>query len=90
MVMQMADNIMVGHLGTAPFAGVSFANSIFVIGMAFCICFTQGRHHISDRTTEAATGKRFSQIFYHKELCQLYDAAQYLYSSITEREYQEQ
>ena len=42
MVVQMADNIMVGHLGTAPFAGVSFANSIFVIGMAFCICFTQG------------------------------------------------
>lgn len=42
MVVQMADNIMVGHLGTTQFAGVSFANSIFVIGMAFCICFTQG------------------------------------------------
>ncbi|MBR5855959.1 MAG: MATE family efflux transporter [Bacteroidales bacterium] len=42
MVVQMADNIMVGHLGTTQFAGVSFANTIFVIGMAFCICFTQG------------------------------------------------
>lgn len=42
MVVQMADNIMVGHLGTAQFAGVSFANTIFAIGMVFCICFTQG------------------------------------------------
>lgn len=42
MVVQMADNIMVGHLGTTQFAGVSFANTIFVIGMAFCVCFTQG------------------------------------------------
>ena len=42
MVVQLADNIMVGHLGTAQFAGVSLANSIFVIGMVFCIGFTQG------------------------------------------------
>lgn len=41
-VVQMADNIMIGHLGTAQFAGASFANSIFLIGMVFCICFTQG------------------------------------------------
>lgn len=42
MVVQIADNIMVGHLGTAQFAGVSFSNNIFLMGMVFCICFTQG------------------------------------------------
>lgn len=42
MIVQMADNIMVGHLGTTEFAGVSFANVIFMIGMVFTICFTQG------------------------------------------------
>lgn len=42
MVVQLADNIMVGRLGTAQFAGVSLANSVFVIGMVFCIGFTQG------------------------------------------------
>lgn len=42
MVVQFADNIMVGHLGTVEFAGVAFANSIFTIGMVFCIGFTQG------------------------------------------------
>ncbi len=42
MVVQIADNIMVGHLGTTEFAGVSFANVIFMIGMVFTICFTQG------------------------------------------------
>ena len=39
---QMVDNVMIGHLGTAQFAGASFANSIFLIGMVFCTCFTQG------------------------------------------------
>ena len=32
---QLADNIMVGHLGTAEFAGVTFANSIIVLGIVF-------------------------------------------------------
>ena len=31
-VVQLADNIMVGHVGTAELAGVSFANAIFLIG----------------------------------------------------------
>ncbi len=39
---QLADNIMVGHLGTAELAGVSFANSIIVLGLVFGIGFTQG------------------------------------------------
>ena len=38
----LADNIMVGHLGTAQLAGVSFANSIFILGMVFGIGFSQG------------------------------------------------
>jgi len=39
---QLADNIMVGHLGTKEFAAVSFANSIIILGMVFGIGFTQG------------------------------------------------
>lgn len=42
MVVQFADNIMVGQLGTSQFAGVGFANALFSIGMVFCTCFTQG------------------------------------------------
>lgn len=42
MVVQIADNVMVGQLGTTEFAGVSFANIIFSMGMVFSICFTQG------------------------------------------------
>lgn len=38
----LADNIMVGHIGTAELAGVSFANSIFILGIVFGIGFTQG------------------------------------------------
>ena len=42
MIVQFADNIMVGHLGTSQFAGVGFANSLFAMGLVFCTCFTQG------------------------------------------------
>ncbi len=38
----LADNIMVGHLGTSELAGVTFANSIIILGMVFGIGFTQG------------------------------------------------
>ncbi len=38
----LADNIMVGQLGTAELASVSFANSVFILGMVFGIGFTQG------------------------------------------------
>lgn len=41
-VVQLADNIMVGHVGTAELAGVSFANSIFVIGLITLLSFSQG------------------------------------------------
>lgn len=38
----LADNIMVGHLGTTELAGVTFANTIIILGMVFGIGFTQG------------------------------------------------
>ena len=41
-VVQLADNIMVGHVGTAELAGVSFANAIFLIGFITLIGFSQG------------------------------------------------
>lgn len=42
MVVQFADNIMVGHLGTTELAGVSFAGNIILIGFVFFICFSHG------------------------------------------------
>ncbi|MGM9784172.1 MAG: MATE family efflux transporter [Candidatus Cryptobacteroides sp.] len=41
-VVQLADNIMVGHVGTAQLAGVSFANAIFLIGFITLLGFSQG------------------------------------------------
>ncbi len=41
-VVQLADNVMVGHLGAAELAGVSFANAIYMIGFVFAIGFAQG------------------------------------------------
>ena len=42
MIVQFADNIMVGHLGTTPFAGVAVANTLITILLVFFTCFTQG------------------------------------------------
>lgn len=41
-IVQLVDNIMVGHLGAAQLAGVSFANAIIMIGLVFAIGFAQG------------------------------------------------
>ena len=41
-IVQLADNIMVGHVGTAQLAGVSFANAIFLIGFVTLLGFSQG------------------------------------------------
>lgn len=41
-IVQFADNIMVGQLGPTQLAGVSFANAIFIIGMMFSMGFCQG------------------------------------------------
>lgn len=41
-LVQLADNIMVGHLGAVDLAAVAFANSIFVIGFVFAMGATMG------------------------------------------------
>ena len=41
-IVQLADNIMVGHVGTAQLAGVSFANDIFLIGFVTLLGFSEG------------------------------------------------
>lgn len=41
-VVQLADNAMVGRLGATPLAGVSFAGSVFVIMFIFCIGLSLG------------------------------------------------
>ncbi|MGM9818219.1 MAG: MATE family efflux transporter [Paludibacteraceae bacterium] len=41
-LVQLADNIMVGHLGAVDLAAVAFANSIFVIGFVFAMGVTMG------------------------------------------------
>ena len=41
-LVQLADNIMVGQLGAAQLAGISFANAVLVIGVVFAIGFSQG------------------------------------------------
>lgn len=71
MIVQMADNIMVGHLGTSQFAGVSFANTIFVIGMAFCICFTQGLIPHAGRNYGSGNHKGVIQYFQNSLLLNL-------------------
>ena len=72
MIVQMADNVMVGHLGTAQFAGVSFANTIFVIGMAFCICFTQGLIPHAGRNYGSGNHKGVTQYFQNSILLNIF------------------
>lgn len=41
-LVQLVDNIMVGHLGAVDLAAVAFANSIFVMGLVFAMGATMG------------------------------------------------
>lgn len=41
-VVQLADNAMVGQLGAQPLAGVSFANSVFFLFFVFCMGLPMG------------------------------------------------
>ena len=41
-IVQLADTIMVGHLGTEELAAAAFANSIFIIGLVFTMGATMG------------------------------------------------
>ena len=41
-IVQLADTVMVGHLGTEELAAAAFANAIFVIGLVFSMGATMG------------------------------------------------
>lgn len=41
-LIQLADNVMVGHVSTDDLAGVSFANALFMIGFLTLLGFSQG------------------------------------------------
>lgn len=41
-IVQVVDNIMVGHLGAGQLAGASFANAVFIVSLIFLIGFAQG------------------------------------------------
>lgn len=62
-VVQLADNIMVGRLGAAQLAGVSFANAIIMIGMVFAIGFTQGITPMVGHCFGKGDGRSVARIF---------------------------
>lgn len=62
-VVQLADNIMVGRLGAAELAGVSFANAIIMIGMVFAIGFAQGTTPMIGQSFGKGDGKGVARIF---------------------------
>ena len=61
-VVQLADNIMVGHVGTAELAGVSFANAIFMIGFVTLIGFSQGLTPLVGESYAKGQHQRASQL----------------------------
>ena len=63
MVVQFADNIMVGQLGTSQFAGVGFANALFAMGLVFCTCFTQGMIPFVGQNFGRGEHKKVSEYF---------------------------
>jgi MATE family multidrug resistance protein len=63
MVVQFADNIMVGQLGTSQFAGVGFANALFSMGLVFCTCFTQGLIPFIGQSFGRGEHKKVSEYF---------------------------
>nr|WP_321486188.1 MATE family efflux transporter [uncultured Draconibacterium sp.] len=56
----LADNMMVGHVGTTELAAASFANSVFMIGMVFGMGVTMGLTPL--------VGKAFGQNQLHKAI----------------------
>ncbi|SFE45015.1 MATE family efflux transporter [Thermophagus xiamenensis] len=42
MIVVLADNLMVGRLGTVPLAAASFANTVYIVGMVFGIGMVNG------------------------------------------------
>lgn len=67
-VVQLADNIMVGRLGAAPLAGVSFANAIIMIGMVFAIGFTQGLTPMVGQNYGKGDGLSVARLFFNSTI----------------------
>ena len=73
-VVQLADNIMVGHVGTAELAGVSFANAIFLIGFITLIGFSQGLTPLVGESFAKGEHKKASHLLRHSLMLNLWDA----------------
>jgi MATE family multidrug resistance protein len=64
----LADNIMVGHLGATELASVSFANSIIILGMVCGIGFTQGVTPHVGQSYGRGEHEKVSSLFYNSFL----------------------
>ena len=68
-IVNLADNIMVGELGAAPLAAVSLANSVVFVAMSLGIGFSLGITPLvaeSDGANDTLKGKRiFSKWGFH-------------------------
>lgn len=67
-VVQQADIMMVGYVGTAELAAIAFANAIFIFGLIFIIGFSLGLTpavgHIEDKKNYKQLGKLLSNGFF--------------------------
>lgn len=70
-MVQLADNIMVGHIGAAELAGVSFANAVFMIGMVAAIGFAQGSTPIIGQCFGRGDSDHVSKTFANSTLLNL-------------------
>lgn len=67
-IVQFVDNVMVGHLGAAQLAGVSFANAVFLIGLVCSLGFAIGTTPIAGKylgsNDDKSVAKTFSNSFF--------------------------
>lgn len=75
-IVQQADIMIVGHLGTAELAAVAFANSIFIFGivfvMGFCFGLTPAIGHIQDKTQHHLLAKVLTNSYVNNALMTLF------------------
>jgi len=62
-LVQQVDNMMVGRVGTTELAAVSFANSIFIIGMVMGMGFTFGLTPLTGHEWATGNHKKASSLF---------------------------
>lgn len=62
-LVQQVDNMMVGRVGTTELAAVSFANSIFIIGMVMGMGFTFGLTPLTGHEYAIGNHKKASSLF---------------------------